>query len=122
MIMCNRIAVEKDFLGALLRWPEHMDTLPIASVPEIHGSCYDYPERAKIQFSRSVHSLIFDAICGLYEDDVPIDLVSVHQYLKAAHGVDYDGGPAYLASLVDGVSASTDAEALFRDLLETRSE
>ena len=54
-------------------------------------------------FFRDAHRRIFDRMVALAERSQPIDLVTLKEELERAGDLEEVGGPAYIASLVDGV-------------------
>jgi replicative DNA helicase len=61
-------------------------------------------------FFRDAHRRIFERMADLSERSQPIDLVTLKEELERAGELDEVGGPAYVASLVDGVPRSTNVE------------
>ena len=61
-------------------------------------------------FFRDAHRRIFDRMIALAERSQPIDLVTLKEELERAGELDEVGGPAYIASLVDGVPRATNVE------------
>ena len=61
-------------------------------------------------FFRDAHRRIFDRMLDLSERSQPIDLVTLKEELERAGDLEEVGGPAYIASLVDGVPRSTNVE------------
>jgi replicative DNA helicase len=61
-------------------------------------------------FFRDAHRRIFERMVALAERSQPIDLVTLKEELERAGEVEEVGGPAYIASLVDGVPRSTNVE------------
>ena len=61
-------------------------------------------------FFRDAHRRIFERMADLSERSQPIDLVTLKEELERASELDEVGGPAYIASLVDGVPRSTNVE------------
>jgi replicative DNA helicase len=61
-------------------------------------------------FFRDAHRRIFDRMVALSERSQPIDLVTLKEELERAGELDEVGGPAYIASLVDGVPRATNVE------------
>jgi len=57
-------------------------------------------------FYRDAHGLIFEAMIALYNNDEPIDLITVSHYLKEKDLLDKVGGNDYLASLAESMSTS----------------
>src|SRR5215468_170047 len=61
-------------------------------------------------FYRDAHRRIFDKMVTLSERNDAIDLVTLKEELGRSGDLDEVGGPAYIASLVDGVPRSTNVE------------
>ena len=61
-------------------------------------------------FFRDAHRRIFDQMVVLRERDEPIDLVTLKNSLRRSRELEEVGGPAYIASLTDGVPRSTNVE------------
>jgi replicative DNA helicase len=61
-------------------------------------------------FFRDAHRRIFDRMVALAERSQPIDLVTLREELERSGEVEEVGGPAYIASLVDGVPRATNIE------------
>src|SRR5689334_295859 len=85
----HNLEAERSILGAILLhnevWPQ------VASV------------LAADEMFRDAHRRIFSVMEQLSEDRVAIDLVTVKDVLSRRGELDECGGPAYIASLVDGV-------------------
>ncbi len=69
-------------------------------------------------FFRDAHRRIFDRMIALAERSQPIDLVTLKEELERAGDLDEVGGPAYIASLVDGVPRATNVEYYARIVKE----
>ena len=57
-------------------------------------------------FYREAHLTLFEGMADLYNNNEPIDLITLSQYLKGKNLLEKAGGAEYLASLVDAVSTS----------------
>ena len=88
----HNLESERAILGAALLHPDGLATALSVIRPE--------------DFFRTAHRRIFDAMQGLRI----VDLVTLKDALGKAGQLDDIGGPAYLASLVDGVPRSTNVE------------
>lgn len=88
-------AAEQSVLGAILVRPEVMDEVVEVLKPG--------------DFHREAHSKIFTAMLGLYNNQDPVDLVTVTQRLREAGWLDDCGGPVFLAELSEQVGFSTNA-------------
>jgi replicative DNA helicase len=56
------------------------------------------------------HRRVFDAMVALAERSLPIDLVTLKNELSRSQALESAGGPAYLASLLDGLPRITNVE------------
>jgi replicative DNA helicase len=61
-------------------------------------------------FFRDAHRRIYGHMVALAERSQPIDLVTLKEELERAGELEEVGGPAYIASLVDGVPRATNVE------------
>lgn len=61
-------------------------------------------------FFRDAHRRIYERMTELSERNQPIDLVTLKEALERSGELEEVGGPAYIASLVDGVPRSTNVE------------
>ena len=61
-------------------------------------------------FYRDAHRRIFDKIIALSERGQAVDFVTLKEELGRAGELETVGGPAYIASLVDGVPRATNVE------------
>lgn len=84
------LEAEKLVLGAILRHNDHLDTArSILAVPN---------------FYRRAHQQIFAAMLSLADDrGSTLDFVLLKDELRRRNELDEVGGPAYLASLIDGL-------------------
>jgi replicative DNA helicase len=57
-------------------------------------------------FYREAHAHLYEGMTSLYNDNEPIDLITLSHHLREKNGLDKAGGPDYLTSLVDVVSTS----------------
>ena len=69
-------------------------------------------------FFRVAHQQVFDRMVDLSERGQAIDLVTLRDELSRAGILEAVGGPAYVASLVDGVPRSTNVEHYARIVKE----
>jgi len=69
-------------------------------------------------FFRDAHRRIFDKMVGLSERNQPIDPVTLKDELLRSGELDDVGGPAYVASLTDGVPRSANVEHYARIVKE----
>src|SRR5207247_10331389 len=61
-------------------------------------------------FYRDAHRRIFDRMVALNERSEAIDFITLKEELSRGGDLDQVGGPAYIASLVDGVPRATNVE------------
>ncbi len=82
-------------------------------------------------FYFDAHQKIFQIVIDLYNDGKPVDLVILHEALKAKKQLEDVGGVAYLAELWDAAPTAANAEyyarivrdkALVRNLIHTSTE
>jgi replicative DNA helicase len=92
----HNLEAERSVLGAILI---DNDTFNIAAAM-IDGKA----------FFRDAHRRIYERMMDLSERSSPIDLVTLKEELERAGDLEEVGGPAYIASLVDGVPRSTNVE------------
>lgn len=71
-------------------------------------------------FYRRAHELIFSAMIALNNDNEPIDVVTLADYLERKDQLEDIGGASYLAELADAVPTSANIEYYAR-LVEERS-
>jgi replicative DNA helicase len=69
-------------------------------------------------FFRDAHRRIFEKMIALSERGQAIDLVTLNEALGRANELEEVGGPAYIASLVDGVPRATNVEYYARIVKE----
>jgi replicative DNA helicase len=69
-------------------------------------------------FFRDAHRRIFDKMVALSQRGVAIDFITLKDELAKAGELDEVGGPAYMASLADGVPRSTNVEYYARIVKE----
>lgn len=82
-------------------------------------------------FYSDSHRKIFAAILELYDNNDPVDLITLSNKLKDNKGISQTGGMSYLASLVDNVPSSANIahyakivreKAVFRGLIGTATD
>jgi replicative DNA helicase len=100
----QNLEAERSVLGAIL-----IDNTAIAVAARLVG-----PQ----SFFRDAHRRIFEKMIVLAERSEAIDLVTLKEALAQAGELDQIGGPAYIASLVDGVPRSTNVEYYARIVKE----
>lgn len=89
----HSLDAERSTLGAVLVNNDHLDT--VADVLTTKS------------FFRDAHRKIFEAMAALSERKVAIDLLTLRQELNTRGILEEVGGPAYMASLADGVPRTT---------------
>jgi len=92
----HNLEAERSVLGAILI---DNDTFNVAAAIIVSAS-----------FFRDAHRKIYERMTALSERSQPIDLVTLKEELDRAGELEDVGGPAYIASLVDGVPRSTNVE------------
>ena len=100
----HSLDAEKSVLGAVL----------------IHNEAFNYAAEliTARDFFRDAHRRIFEKMEQLAERGDAIDLVTLKEELIRSGDLEDAGGPAYLASLVDGVPRSTNVEHYARIVKE----
>ncbi|HBP37400.1 MAG TPA: replicative DNA helicase [Clostridiales bacterium] len=71
-------------------------------------------------FYRPDHRLIFEAICELYMNSKPVDIITVADYLESKAQLEKAGGLAYISSLPDQAPVLANA-AHYADLVRQKS-
>jgi replicative DNA helicase len=100
----HNLEAERSVLGAIL---VHNDAFNMAAqVIDAHD------------FYRDAHRRIFDKMVALNERHQAIDFVTLKEELGRAGDLDEIGGPAYVASLADGVPRATNVEYYARIVKE----
>ncbi len=92
----HNLEAEKCVLGAIL-----IDNPSFNQAAEVIAS---------EDFFRDAHRRIFEKMIGLSERNQPIDPVTLKDELSRSGELDEVGGPAYVASLTDGVPRSANVE------------
>lgn len=100
----HNLEAERSVLGAIL---VHNDSYNLA-VQVIDGR----------DFFREAHRRIFDKMIALNERGQAIDFVTLKEELSRGGELDEVGGPAYIASLADGVPRATNVEYYARIVKE----
>ena len=100
----HNLEAERSVLGAIL---VHNDAFNLAAQVIDSGDFY-----------RDAHRRIFDRMVALNERHDPIDFVTLKEELARAGELDEVGGPAYVASLADGVPRATNVEYYARIVKE----
>jgi len=86
--MPNNIEAERAILGGIMLHNSALETVADKIIPE--------------NFFHVNHKKIYEAILALHEDELPMDDIHVIEWLSQAKTLDLAGGPAYIASLMDG--------------------
>jgi replicative DNA helicase len=90
------VELEEAVLGALMLEKEAVnDTLDIL-----------HPEH----FYKDAHQQIFEAITYLFQNNQPVDILTVTQRLKQTGHLELVGGPFYIAQLTNRVASTANAE------------
>lgn len=97
------IEFEEAILGALM-----IDKDAIAFIDFLHSK----------MFYKEQHQYIFQTIVELFQDSIPIDLLSVTEKLRKNKQLDFIGGASYLASLTNRVASSANIEYHGRVVME----
>jgi len=92
----HNLEAERSVLGAILIQNEAYNTAVEVLRPE--------------DFYRDAHRRIFDKIIALGERQHAIDFITLREELARSGELDAVGGPAYIASLTDGVPRATNVE------------
>ena len=100
----HNLEAEKSVLGAIL----------------IHNEAFNHAAELidSRDFYRDAHRRIFDKMVALSERSKAIDLVTLKEELTRAGELEDVGGPAYIASLADGVPRSANVEHYARIVKE----
>jgi len=69
-------------------------------------------------FYKEQHQFIFQAIAELFQNSLPIDLLTVTDVLRKQKRLEFVGGPSYLASLTNRVASSANIEYHARVVME----
>jgi replicative DNA helicase len=100
----HNLEAEKSVLGAIL----------------IHNDAFNHAAELidSADFFRDAHRRIFDKMIALSERGDAIDLVTLKDELQRSSELEEVGGPAYIASLADGVPRSANVEHYARIVKE----
>ena len=88
----HNIEAEQSILGGVLINNEAMNQVMDILAPEC--------------FYREAHALIFQGMISLYNNNEPIDLITLSQYLTQKDNLEKAGGTDYLTLLVEAISTS----------------
>lgn len=89
----HSLDAEKTVLGALM-----VDKDAITKIADLIGVG---------DFYKDAHNIVYEAMLGLYENNDPIDVLSISNKLEESGKIDEVGGPAYLATLVSSVTSAS---------------
>jgi replicative DNA helicase len=100
----HNLEAERSVLGAIL----------------VHNDAFNLAAQSidSDDFYRDAHRRIFDRMVALNERHEAIDFVTLKEELARAGELDEVGGPAYVASLADGVPRATNVEYYARIVKE----
>jgi replicative DNA helicase len=100
----HNLEAERSVLGAIL----------------VHNDAFNLAAQiiTEKDFFRDAHRRIFDKMIALNERNDAIDFVTLKEELARAGELDDVGGPAYIASLADGVPRATNVEYYARIVKE----
>src|SRR5262245_56868544 len=100
----HNLEAERSVLGAIL----------------VHNDAFNLAAQAidAHDFFRDAHRRIFDKMVALNERGHAIDFVTLKEELQRSGDLDEVGGPAYIASLADGVPRATNVEYYARIVKE----
>jgi replicative DNA helicase len=100
----HNLEAERSVLGAIL----------------VHNDAFNMAAQVidSNDFYRESHRRIFERMVALNERNHPIDFVTLKEELSRAGELDSVGGPAYIASLSDGVPRATNVENYARIVKE----
>ena len=100
----HNLEAEKSVLGAIL----------------IHNDAFNHAAELidARDFFRDAHRRMFDKMISLSERSEAIDLVTLKEELRRSGELDEVGGPAYIASLADGVPRTANVEHYARIVKE----
>jgi hypothetical protein len=103
----HNLEAERSVLGAIL----------IDNAGYAYAAALIRPE----DFFRDAHKRIYRCMSGLKADERPIELVTLKEGLERTGELEEVGGPAYIASLVDGVPRSTNVQ-YYADIVRDHSK
>src|SRR5699024_529002 len=63
-----------------------------------------------IDFYRTSHQVVFEAMFALFENGEPIDMVTVTRWLQDADKLDISGGVTYLTNLAQSVPTAANID------------
>lgn len=105
----HNLEAERSILGAILAaHGRALDTVADLVRPEM--------------FFRDAHRRIYRAMLRLHTRNEPIDFITLKEELDHSHDLAEVGGPAYIASVADGVPASTNVQFYARIVREKAAQ
>lgn len=93
----HNIEAEQSVLGAMM-----LDRNAIAEVMEV---------LVGVEFYKESHKILFDAIKELYDNDEPVDMITLVELLKNKNHLEAVGGVSYISSLVASVPTTSNIKA-----------
>ena len=102
----HNIEAEQSVIGSMI-----IDKASIAQAVEVLKS---------EDFYRDSHQVIFSAILELFQKDVPIDLVTLIEHLRASEKLDAAGGITYITQISDSVPTTAHLQSYIK-IVEEKS-
>lgn len=102
----QNLEAEQSVLGSMI-----IDKASIAQAVEVLNS---------EDFYRDSHKVIFSAIVELFQKDVPIDLVTLIEHLRASEKLDAAGGITYITQISDSVPTTAHLQSYIK-IVEEKS-
>ena len=102
----QNIEAEQSVLGSMI-----IDKASIAQAVEVLNS---------EDFYRDSHKVIFSAIVELFQKDIPIDLVTLIEHLRASEKLDAAGGITYITQISDSVPTTAHLQSYIK-IVEEKS-
>ncbi len=96
MTLPHHLDAERSVLGSIMIRNQVLDSATFLQPTDFH---------------RRAHSMVFESILALSRANAAIDYLTICEHLRQRGDLDECGGKAYVASLTDGVPASTNIEA-----------
>ncbi|NLZ48699.1 MAG: replicative DNA helicase, partial [Clostridiales bacterium] len=100
----QNIEAEQSVLGSMI-----IDKTSIAQAVEVLNS---------EDFYRDSHKVIFSAIVELFQKDIPIDLVTLIEHLRATEKLDAAGGITYITQISDSVPTTAHLQSYIKIVSE----
>jgi len=104
-VMPHNLDAEKHLIGAIL------------FNPEILGAIYEIL-KSDVYFYSSAHKKIYNAMLELYNNNEPIDAITLINCLNKKKELKICGGPQYIAEIVNAVTTISNAEYYARIIKE----